>query len=103
MERALIQFMLDLHTQEHGYVEVLPPFLANKECLLGTGQLPKFEDDLFRVEGWDLYLIPTAEVPVTNIHREEILEEADLPLYYVAYTPCSGARRVHMERTCEGW
>lgn len=88
LERALIQFMLDLHTQEHGYVEVLPPFLANKECLVGTGQLPKFEDDLFRVEGWDLYLIPTAEVPVTNIHRDEILEEADLPLYYVAYTPC---------------
>lgn len=88
MERALIQFMLDLHTQEHGYVEVLPPFLANRECLVGTGQLPKFEEDLFRVEGWDLYLIPTAEVPVTNIHREEILEEADLPLCYVAYTPC---------------
>lgn len=88
LERALIQFMLDLHTREHGYVEVLPPFLANKECLLGTGQLPKFEDDLFRVEGWDLYLIPTAEVPVTNIHRDEILEEGDLPLYYVAYTPC---------------
>lgn len=88
LERALIQFMLDLHTQEHGYVEVLPPFLANKESLVGTGQLPKFEDDLFRVEGWDLYLIPTAEVPVTNIHRDEILEEADLPLYYVAYTPC---------------
>jgi len=88
MERALIQFMLDLHTKEHGYREVLPPFLANRECLVGTGQLPKFEEDLFRVQGWDLYLIPTAEVPVTNIHREEVLEEAALPLCYTAYTPC---------------
>jgi seryl-tRNA synthetase len=88
LERALIQFMLDLHTKEHGYLEVLPPFLANRECLIGTGQLPKFEEDLFRVEGWDLYLIPTAEVPVTNIHRDEILDERDLPLYYTAYTPC---------------
>jgi seryl-tRNA synthetase len=88
MERALIQFMLDLHTKEHGYREVLPPFLANRECLVGTGQLPKFEEDLFRIQGWDLYLIPTAEVPVTNIHREEVLEEASLPLYYTAYTPC---------------
>jgi len=88
MERALIQFMLDLHTKEHGYREVLPPFLANRECLVGTGQLPKFEEDLFRIQGWDLYLIPTAEVPVTNIHREEVLEEASLPIYYTAYTPC---------------
>jgi seryl-tRNA synthetase len=88
LERALIQFMLDLHTKEHGYLEVLPPFLANRDCLIGTGQLPKFEEDLFRVEGWDLYLIPTAEVPVTNIHRDEILDERDLPLYYTAYTPC---------------
>jgi len=88
LERALIQFMLDLHTREHHYKEVLPPFLANRDCLMGTGQLPKFEEDLFKVEGWDLYLIPTAEVPVTNIHREEILDEKDLPLYYAAYTPC---------------
>lgn len=88
LERALIQFMLDLHTREHGYTEVLPPFLANRESLVGTGQLPKFEEDLFRIQGWDLYLIPTAEVPVTNIHREEILDEARLPLYYTAYTPC---------------
>ncbi|MEJ5375952.1 MAG: serine--tRNA ligase [bacterium] len=88
LERALIQFMLDLHTSEHGYKEVLPPFLANRECLKGTGQLPKFEEDLFRVQGWDLYLIPTAEVPVTNIHREEILDESQLPLRYTAYTPC---------------
>lgn len=88
LERALIQFMLDLHTLEHGYTEVLPPFLANTECLRGTGQLPKFEEDLFKIQGWDLYLIPTAEVPVTNIHREEILEEAQLPFRYTAYTPC---------------
>ena len=88
LERALTQFMLDLHTREHGYREVLPPFLANRECLTGTGQLPKFEEDLFRLQGWDLYLIPTAEVPVTNIHREEILDEADLPISYTAYTPC---------------
>jgi seryl-tRNA synthetase len=88
LERALIQFMLDLHTRENHYKEVLPPFLANRDCLTGTGQLPKFEEDLFKVEGWDLYLIPTAEVPVTNIHREEILDEKDLPLYYAAYTPC---------------
>ncbi len=88
LERALTQFMLDLHTREHGYQEVLPPFLANRECLTGTGQLPKFEEDLFRLQGWDLYLIPTAEVPVTNIHREEILDEADLPISYTAYTPC---------------
>jgi seryl-tRNA synthetase len=88
LERALIQFMLDLHTLEHGYEEVLPPFLSNRSCLLGTGQLPKFEDDLFKIQGWDLYLIPTAEVPVTNIHRDEILEEKDLPIRYAAYTPC---------------
>lgn len=88
LERALIQFMLDLHTSEHGYKEVLPPFLANTDCLRGTGQLPKFEEDLFKLQGWDLYLIPTAEVPVTNIHREEILEEVQLPLRYTAYTPC---------------
>jgi len=88
LERALINFMLDLHTREHGYVEVLPPFMVKGEVMEGTGQLPKFADDLFKVEGMDLYLIPTAEVPVTNIHREEILEEDQLPLKYVSYTPC---------------
>ena len=88
LERALINFMLDIHTREHGYTEVLPPFMVNSASMTGTGQLPKFEEDLFRIEGWDLYLIPTAEVPVTNIHRDEILSEKDLPLYYVAYTPC---------------
>ena len=88
MERALINFMLDLHTRQHGYLEVLPPFMTNAAAMTGTGQLPKFRDDLFKLEGWDYYLVPTAEVPVTNIHREEILKEEDLPLLYTAYTPC---------------
>lgn len=88
LERALISFMLDLHTQRHGYIEVLPPFMANTASLTATGQLPKFAEDLFKVQDWDLYLIPTAEVPVTNIHRDETLEECDLPLCYTAYTPC---------------
>ena len=88
LERALINFMLDIHTKEHGYTEVLPPVLVNADSMTGTGQLPKFKEDLFKVEGWDLYLIPTAEVPVTNIHREEIIQEEELPIYYVAYTPC---------------
>jgi len=80
--------MLDIHTNEHGYMEVLPPFLVNSAAMTGTGQLPKFKEDLFKIEGWDLYLIPTAEVPVTNIHREEIFSEDQLPQYYVSYTPC---------------
>ncbi len=88
LERALINFMLDIHTREHGYREVLPPFMANSESFIGTGNLPKFAADLFKVEGTDYYLIPTAEVPVTNIHRDEILDGKDLPVKYVAYTPC---------------
>jgi seryl-tRNA synthetase len=88
LERALINFMLDLHTREHGYCEVLPPFMVNRATMTGTGQLPKFEEELFKVEGVDYFLIPTAEVPVTNIHQDEVLEEKDLPLYYTAYTPC---------------
>lgn len=89
LARALINFMLDLHTQEHGYTEVEPPFLVNRQALVGTGNLPKFEPDLFRVAGeWDLFLIPTAEVPLTNLHREEILDGRQLPLRYTAYTPC---------------
>jgi seryl-tRNA synthetase len=88
LERALINFMLDMHTKKHGYLEVLPPFIANQDSLQGTGQLPKFQEDLFKLEGLDYYLVPTAEVPVTNIHRDEILQEEDLPLYYTAYTPC---------------
>jgi seryl-tRNA synthetase len=88
LERALINFMLDLHTGTHKYVEILPPFMVNRDSMTGTGQLPKFEDDLFHIEGPDLFLIPTAEVPVTNIHRNEILQAADLPVCYTAYTPC---------------
>ncbi len=87
LERALMNFMLD-HNTERGYLEVFPPILVNRETMTGTGQLPKFYDDLFRTLEPELYLIPTAEVPVTNIHREEILEEKDLPIYYTAYTPC---------------
>ncbi|MBI9076918.1 MAG: serine--tRNA ligase [Desulfatibacillum sp.] len=88
MERALINFMLNTHTLKHGYKEVLPPFMVNKKTMTGTGQLPKFEEDLFKIEGWEYYLIPTAEVPVTNIHADEILDEEDLPIYYTAFTPC---------------
>jgi seryl-tRNA synthetase len=88
LERALISFMLDLHTRLHGYLEVLPPFIVNSTSLTGTGQLPKFKQDLFKLEGFDYYLVPTAEVPVTNIHMNEVLEEEDLPKYYTAYTPC---------------
>jgi len=88
LERALINFMLDIHTREHGYTEVIPPFMVNSASMTGTGQLPKFKDDLFKIEGWDFYLIPTAEVPVTNIHRDEVLPEEALPIYYVSYTPC---------------
>ncbi|MEI9972194.1 MAG: serine--tRNA ligase [Ignavibacteriota bacterium] len=88
LERALINFMLDTHTREHGYTEVLPPFLVNSASLYGTGQLPKFKEDLFKCEGHDLWLIPTAEVPVTNIYRDEILDPDALPVKLVAYTPC---------------
>ncbi len=88
LERALINFFLDLHTQKHGYSEVLPPFMVNSKAMTGTGQLPKFKEDLFKIEDWDLWLIPTAEVPVTNIHSGETLAEADLPIKYTAYTPC---------------
>jgi seryl-tRNA synthetase len=89
LSRALINFMLDLHTREHAYREIEPPFLANSDALQGTGQLPKFEQDLFKIGGdWDLYLVPTAEVPLTNLHRGEILDGRALPLRYTAYTPC---------------
>src|SRR5882672_9733898 len=89
LSRALINFMLDLHTREHGYREVEPPFLVNSAALTGTGQLPKFEKDLFKIAGeWDLYLVPTAEVPLTNLHRGEILDGRELPIRYTAYTPC---------------
>jgi len=88
LERALLNFMLDLHTTEHGYKEVLPPYIVNRSSMTGTGQLPKFEDDLFRLADEDLMLIPTAEVPLTNLHREETVSEAALPLRYTAFSPC---------------
>lgn len=88
MERALTNFMLDLHTQRHGYTEVLPPFLVNRASMTATGQLPKFAEDLFAIKDWDLFLIPTAEVPVTNIYRDETLDEKELPIKFTAYTPC---------------
>ena len=88
LERAIVNFMLDLHTGVHGYTEVLTPFMVNRESMTGTGQLPKFEEDLFRIDKVDYFLIPTAEVPVTNIHRDEILREQELPITYVAYSPC---------------
>lgn len=91
LERALIQFMLDLHTREHGYTEVIPPFLVGRNAMTGTGQLPKFEEDLFKTsvgEDRELFLIPTSEVPLTNIHREEVIEFGKLPLYFTAYSPC---------------
>jgi seryl-tRNA synthetase len=102
LERALINFMLDIHTREHGYLEVLPPFLANSASFLGTGQLPKFEEDLFRVAGTDYYLIPTAEVPVTNIVRDEILSAEELPLKMTAYTPCFRAEAGSYGRDTRG-
>ena len=88
MERALVNFMLDLHTKKHGYLEVEPPFMVRSAILEGTGQLPKFAEDLYKLQNDDLWLIPTAEVPLTNLNRESILEEKDLPKYYTAYTPC---------------
>jgi seryl-tRNA synthetase len=88
LERALISYMLDVHTGQHGYTEIIPPYLVNSDSLFGTGQLPKFADDLFHVEDFDLYLVPTAEVPLTNLHRDETLDESDLPTRYCASTPC---------------
>ena len=88
LQRALLNFMLDQHSQKHGYVEVWPPALVNRTTMTGTGQLPKFEEDMYRLKEEDLFLIPTAEVPVTNLHRDEVLSEEDLPLKYTAYTPC---------------
>ena len=88
LERGLINFMLDLHTKKHGYQEIWSPFVVNRACMIGTGQLPKLEEDMYLCEKDDLFLIPTAEVPVTNLHRDEILKSEELPIYYVAYTPC---------------
>ena len=88
LERGLINFLLDLHTTQHGYTEIFPPFLIKRDSMIGTGQMPKFEEDMYRLRDDELYLAPTAEVPVTNIHRDEILKEEQLPIYYCAYTPC---------------
>lgn len=88
LERALINFMLDIHTAQHGYTETLPPFIVNQQTMIGTGQLPKFEEDLFKLEGWNYYLIPTSEVPMTNIYSKEIIDESKLPCKFTAYTPC---------------
>ena len=88
LERAVINFMLDLHTEEQGYTEILPPFMVNRDAMTGTGQLPKFEDDMFYVPAKDFFLIPTAEVPVTNLRSKEIIPGDELPIYYTAYTPC---------------
>ena len=88
MERALINFMLDIHVKEHGYTETLPPFIVNSASLTGTGQLPKFKEDLFKLEGWDYYMIPTSEVPMANIYSDETLQQEDLPIKFTAYTPC---------------
>ncbi|MDP8264713.1 MAG: serine--tRNA ligase [Candidatus Aceula lacicola] len=88
LERALFNFMIDVHTREHGFTEIFAPFLVNRASMTGTGQLPKMEDDMYKVEGEDLFLIPTAEVPITNLHRDEILKEEELPIYYTGYTAC---------------
>lgn len=88
LERAVINFYLDIHTAEHGYKEIFPPFMVNAECMVGTGQLPKFADDMFKIEGRDMYMVPTAEVPLTNLYREEIIDGKELPLYMTAYTAC---------------
>jgi len=88
MERALISFMLDIHTTEHGFTEILPPFMVNRDAMIGTGQLPKFEDDMFHIPSKDFFLVPTAEVPVTNLYMNEILNEEDLPVCHTAFTPC---------------
>jgi seryl-tRNA synthetase len=103
LERALIQFFLDQHTQEHGYVEVNPPYLVNSDSMFGTANLPKFAEEAFKVENRDLWLIPTAEVPVTNLHREEVLEGSQLPLKYVAFSPCFRSEAGAAGKDTRGW
>jgi len=102
LERAIINFMLDTHVDEHGYTEVLPPFIAHRRSMQGTGQLPKFAEDMFKLEGLDYYMIPTGEVPVTNMYREEILDGANLPIYHCAYTPCFRAEAGSAGRDTRG-
>ena len=100
MERALMNFMLDVHTREHGYTEVLPPFMVNSASLYGTGNLPKFAEDLFKIEGHDFWLIPTAEVPVTNLYRDEMLDAARLPISFARTRRVSAARPALTAATC---
>ena len=102
LERAIIQFFLDLHTEEHGYEEILPPFMANSATMTGTGQLPKFAEDMYKCENEDLYLIPTAEVPVTNFYRNEVFSGADLPIKHVAYSACFRAEAGSAGRDTRG-
>lgn len=102
LERAVINFFLDVHTGQHGYREMWTPFMVSGDCMLGTGQLPKFAEDMFKVEGREMYLVPTAEVPLTNMHREEILDAADLPVYLTAYTPCFRAEAGSAGRDTRG-
>ena len=102
LERSVINFFLDIHTGEHGYTEFFPPFIVNKDSMQGTGQLPKFAEDMFKLEGLDYYLIPTAEVPITNLHRDEILSGDDLPLYYTAYSACFRAEAGSAGRDTRG-
>ena len=102
LERSVINFFLDIHTGENGYTEFFPPFIANKDSMQGTGQLPKFAEDMFKLEGLDYYLIPTAEVPITNLHRDEILSGDDLPLYYTAYSACFRAEAGSAGRDTRG-
>ena len=102
LERSLINFFLNTHTAEHGYTEVLPPFIANRTSFIGTGQLPKFEEDMFKLEGFEYFLVPTAEVPVTNIHQNEIMNGDDLTTKYCAYTPCFRAEAGSAGRDTRG-
>jgi seryl-tRNA synthetase len=102
LNRAIAQFMLDLHSQKHGYTEMVPPFMGNTKAFIGTTQLPKFKDDQFKIEGMDLYLIPTSEVSVTNFYREEVLDEAQLPIQFTAYSPCFRAEAGSYGRDTRG-
>ncbi|MEG0914314.1 MAG: serine--tRNA ligase [Christensenellaceae bacterium] len=102
LERIVMNFMLNTHTEQHGYIEVMPPFVANEKAMKGTGQLPKFAEDMYKIENTDYYLIPTAEVPVTNMYREQILDEAALPIYHVAYSPCFRAEAGSAGRDTKG-
>jgi len=102
LERAVINFMLNLHTEEHGFTEILPPFMVNRDAMTGTGQLPKFEEDMFYIPQKDFFLVPTAEVPVTNLRAQEIIPEAELPIYYTAYTPCFRAEAGSAGRDTRG-